>query len=125
MTLTDLTNTANSYTDESFSAQVTMKYANTCIGIINTKLKSKLPLFTDVSTPYLALSDSWLETVVIPYLCWSIKMNDGSINEAREYQYQFEKGLAKLRIDKKLAVQEDYRDTGFSSVYKITNYSGM
>lgn len=126
MNLTQLTSVANNYTDENFTTNITSSYANLAISKINVKLKSTLPMFsTDASTDYTALDDTWLMSVVVPFICWSIKMNDGSINEAREYQYQFEVGINDLNKNKKTAISEDYQGTGFKSVYKITPYNGM
>lgn len=125
MTLQNLTTIANNYTDENFSTNLTLGYMNTALSKINIALKSTLPFVSDASADYTALSDSWLIATVVPYLCWSIKMNDGSINEAREYQYQFETALRDLIKNKSTAIGTDYQGSGFKRVYQITPYTGM
>jgi hypothetical protein len=125
MTLTQLTTMANNFTDENVVPTVTMNYANSAISGVNIALKTSLPYFDDNVTNYIGLSDDWLQTVVIPYMCWAIKMNDSSINEAREFLFQYEKGLRVLKQNKKTAIPTDYQGTGFRNVYPITNYNGM
>lgn len=126
MTLAKLTEIANSYTDENFTTTQTIGYANTAISKINTELKSTLPLFpANAATDYTDLSDDWLTLVVLPHICWSIKMNDGSLNEAREYLMQFQLGMRTLMKNKKQAIPEERQGSGFKTVYTITRYTGM
>jgi hypothetical protein len=125
MTLTQLTSISNNYTDENVIPQVTMQYANTALSKINVALKTTLPYFEDNITNYVGLSDDWLNIVVVPHICWAIKMNDSSINEAREFIFQYEQGIRELKKNKKTAIPLDYQGEGFSNVYKITSYNKM
>lgn len=126
MTLAQLTQYANSYTDENFTTNQTLGYANTAISKINTELKSTLSMFnTNPSIDYTDLSDDWLMIVVLPHICWSIKMNDGSLNEAREYLMQFQIGLRSILKNKKHAIPEDKQGSGFQTKYTISRYTGM
>lgn len=124
MTLTDITNIANNYTDENFDTSVTIDYANSAISKVNIAVKSKLPLITDSTEEYIGLDDFWINDVIVPYVCWSIKMNDGSIAEAREYLYQFQSALQELKKNKKLVIAEEYQGDGFQTVYPIKQYRG-
>lgn len=126
MTLAQITEIANSYTDENFTTTQTFSYANTAISKINTKIKSILPFFSsNPQTAYTSLSDDWIMLVIIPHVCWSIKMNDGSLNEAREYLFQFETGLRTLEKNKKTAIAIELQGSGFKKVYPINRYAGM
>jgi hypothetical protein len=126
MTLNQLTEYANSYTDENFSTSQTIIYANTAISKINTNLKSTLPLFNpNPAIEYTDLEDSWLMLTVLPYICWSIKMNDGSLNEAGVYLFEFQNGMRVLNKNKKTAIPENRQAAGFKTVYQLKNYSGM
>lgn len=122
MTLTELTVVANNYTDENFDTEYTLEFANAAISKINLYLKSTLPFFTDPSIDYTALSESWQRSIFVPYICWAIKMNDSSIEEAREYLFQYQEGLDLLKKNKKSAIPELYRGTGFTNVYPINQY---
>ena len=125
MTLTEITSLANNFTDESATTTVAMAYANSALSSINVALKSTLPPITVAATEYVALHTDWMQLVVVPYVCWAIKMNDGSLNEAREYLYMFESGLKKLKTNKRTAIDTVYQGTGFASKYAITGYSNM
>ena len=125
MTLTEITNIANNYTDENFSTTVTISYMNSAISKINTSLKTELPLVSSANSDYAGLSDSWLNTVVVPYICWSIKMNDSSINEAQQYLFDFQRGLNELKKNRKLAIPEEYQGAMLNTVYPIKRYTGL
>ena len=124
MTLTDIATISNNYTDEVLSTGMIKSFVNGAISKINITLKSALPLIDDTE-PYTAISDDWQHTVIVPYVCWAIKMNDSSTNEANMYLYQYENGLRELKKNKQTAVAEDYQGDSFKTVYKITNYTGM
>lgn len=124
MTLTEIASISNNYTDEILSTNVIKSFVNGAISKINITLKSTLPLIDDVLT-YTAISDDWQNTVIVPYVCWSIKMNDSSTNEANMFLYQYESGLRELKKNKQTAIAEDYQGDSFKTVYKITNYTGM
>lgn len=129
MTLTELIKIANDYTDENITQGVILGFANVGISRINTSIGSKLPLFT-IGEPgepneYTALSRDWLHVVVIPYVCWSIKMNDSSLNEADAYLSQFYQGLEELRKNKSKVIPELYQGEGFNRIFKVKQYTGM
>lgn len=124
MTLLDITNLSNEYTDETATVQMARGFINTAISRINAELKTKLPLIDDVEE-YTYIGTEWIHTVIIPYVCWSIKMNDGSLNEARMYEIQFKDGLEILKFNKKTAIDKEYYKDGSSNMYTIKPYAGM
>lgn len=127
MTLTELTLAANVYTDENFNAATTRAYANEAIARANIALKAKLPYFsdTDDNADYTALDEMWLRTYVVPYIAYSIKMNDGSLNEADRFNVRWQEALYSLRREKQTAIAEAYQGTGFKNGYKIEQHSWM
>lgn len=124
MNLSQITAAANVYTDENFNTTTAQIYANEAIAKINIELKAKLPFFgIETNDDYTALDEKWLRTVVIPYVSYSIKMNDGSLNEADRFLRQFNQGLFTLKNNKRLAIEESFRDDGFLNGYKIKAYN--
>lgn len=89
MTLDDIMKISNSYTDEVVTAANAIRYANEGIALINSKHSLDLPYFDDTTTEYIALNDTWLRRLIVPYLNYSVKMNDSSLNEAAEYKNTF------------------------------------
>lgn len=115
MKLQDITNAANAFCDESYSTSLTIYFANECIALINNRLDSSLPEFTDTAD-YEGLSDNWLRTVVIPYVCYSIKQNDSSLSEADRFYGKFSTGLTQLQASQSTAIAEDYQNEGFGGI---------
>lgn len=123
MNLNDITIAANDYTDENFTASRIRTFVDEAIAVVNVELKAKLPYFPESSAEaYTALNDKYIRTFVIPYVAYSIKMNDGSLNEASVFETRWTQGLFKLNKNKKEAIHEDYRESGFLNAYKITQY---
>lgn len=125
MTVNEITAVANNYTDENFNSSVTLDYVNSGLSQINLYLKSKLPLTEDVTAEYEALDDTWLMSVVVPYVCWSIKMNDGSLNEANMFFAQYSRALDELKRNKKNAIAKEYQGDGFKQAVRIKPYKNQ
>lgn len=125
MNLTDITQAANAFTDENYSSTLVMHYVNTAIGIINSRLKAKLPFITSTIDDYDALSDSWIMSLLVSYAAYGIKMNDGSLNEAENYLMAFESAMKDLEESKLTAISEEYREPGFDGVYKADLSRGI
>ena len=119
MTATEITNIANNYTDENFNATVTIEFINSGIGLINMTLNCMLPEFASVDSDYTALTDAWCKSFLVPYVAWSIKMNDGSLNEANVYYRQYMMALDMLKKNKMKNIPEEFWGSGFSTVAKI------
>lgn len=119
MTLTAMTAAANAYCDENYATSLTMSYANEAIAQANAELDAVLPFFTSATSDYIALSETWLRGLIIPYICWSIKMNDGSLSEADRYQTTYARAFEKLKLIKDNVIPVAYQGTNFSGVYEI------
>ena len=119
MTLLELTNAANAFTDENFDRAITIYFANEAIATINTRLNASLPAF-ELTADYTALSDDWLRLLVVPYISYSIKRNDGSIAEADRFFQNFLIGLAELESKKFVSIPEAFRSEDFGSTYIIS-----
>jgi hypothetical protein len=125
MTLSEITRIANNYTDEVFSSLVCLDFANEAIAKINVALGAKLPYFqivsgTTDSADYTALTPEWLRTVVIPYVSYSIKLNDGSLQESTSnFIQRYQQGLKDLKKNKYSAISENYRDNNFGGIVKM------
>jgi hypothetical protein len=122
MRISEITRIANNYTDEVFTNLVCLDFANETIAKINVSIGATLPYFSLVtgttdSADYTALPEEWIRTVVVPYVCYSIKLSDGSINESQiNFLQRYENGLKELRKNKKLAIAEEYRGENFGGI---------
>ena len=125
MNLIDITQAANAFADEDYDSSLIRHYVNTAIGIINSRLKAKLPFITSGVDDYDALDDSWIMSLLVPYAAYGIKMNDGSLNEAENYLMAFESAMRDLEESKLTAISEEYREPGFDGVYKADLSRGI
>lgn len=125
MTTTEMVTAANAYTDESFKATLCLSFVNEAIGTINAELDCTLPFISNVDTDYVALSETWIRQVLIPYICYSIKMNDGSISEASIFQRSYEQGMKRLSDNKFSAIPTTYQSSNFSKVFQIDYVGGL
>ena len=121
MTLTDMAAIANNYTDENLDTLVLLAYANSAISKINIKVKANLPMIENSADPYTGLDDTWIYAIIIPHMCWSIKMNDSSLNEANTYLYQVQEGLMEIKKNKMDAIPEEFQKDSFQTKFVITN----
>lgn len=128
MNLTQITNAVNAYTDENFSTNMVRYFVNEALSKINSELKTNLPLFEENTQPtisYVALSDSWINNLLVPYACYSVKMNDGSLSEAMIYDSKFNQNFEMLRENKYTAIGENYRTGEFDGIYKTDPTKGV
>lgn len=124
MTLLEITNAANAFCDENFDRSITIYFANEGIAVINSRLRSSLPEF-DANENYTALSDTYLRLLIIPYVSYSIKRNDGSIVEADRFFQNFLFGLSELESNSESAIATTYRTDEFGGVTQITTESAI
>jgi hypothetical protein len=119
MNLTEVTEAANAFTDENFTTALTIFFANEGVSFINTRIGSSLPPFTSTGD-YTALSDDWVRLLVIPYVSYSIKRNDGSTAEADRFFQNFLIGLIELENRKSDAIPVQFQSEGFGGAYQIS-----
>lgn len=118
MTITEITRIANNYTDEVFTTAVCLDFANEAIAKINIALGTVLPNMTS-GDDYTALPEQWIRTVIVPYVSYSIKLSDGSINESQvNFLQRYENGLKELKKARSTVFPKD-------SVYRGTNFGGV
>jgi len=123
MTITEVTRIANNYTDEVFTTSVCLDFANEAIAKINVALGATLPDMTS-DGDYTALASQWIRTVIIPYVCYSIKLSDGSINESQvNFLQRYEQGVRELRKNKKQAIGAQDADGNY--IYRGDNFGGI
>jgi hypothetical protein len=123
MTITEITRIANNYTDEVFTASVCLDFANEAIAKINVTLGATLP-YMNLTSDYTALNEQWIRTVIVPYVSYSIKLSDGSINESQvNFLQRYEQGLKELRKNKKQAIGAQDDDGNY--IYRGDNFGGI
>lgn len=125
MTMTEIAKIANELTDEDYATALILNFVNQAIARINTTLSAKLPLFTTSNTPYTAISQNWILMLFIPYAAYSIKINDGSLNEADRFKQEFESNFLLLEENKFKAIPEAFRDEYFGGIYQMDTSKGM
>lgn len=123
MTLTEMTQAANLYTDENFNPIQCLAFVNEAIGAVNAELDAELPFIDSVSTNYIALTETWIRQLLIPYIAYSIKMNDGSLQEASVYLRMFENGLSRLFNHKDTAIEATYQSSSFGNPVVQIDYA--
>lgn len=112
MTITDIAKLANDSTDEIFGTDIILGFFNEAISNINIDLSAKLPYVTsdDIDNDYTALDEEWIRAVVVPYISYMIKTNDGSLNEADNAFYlRYQVNLRKMKKLRSRSISPEYR----------------
>lgn len=117
LTLTEIVSVANNFTDENITVSMGADFYNEAISRINAMLLTQLPYINKTSGDYAtsvaitsALDETWQRRVVIPFVCYSIKINDGSMNEASyAFIQRFQDGMKELKLQRKSAIDINYR----------------
>lgn len=109
MTLTEITENSEIFTDETFDDEDLIKLANKAISRINTECKTLFPFFEDAITDYIAMPKMWLLDLVSTYVAYGIKMNDSSLTEANLYLDEFYRALKNF-VDNLGALVELYEN---------------
>jgi hypothetical protein len=125
MTLDDLKKRAESFTDETITDDFALSYSSEALDIINTEAGLLLPYFVDLEEVYVAMPDSWIGRLIVPYLCYGIKMNDTSLPEAYEYKNKFDIALMKFKDIARSLLEEEFVDSNFSDVYAIDSSKAL
>lgn len=122
MTLNDIIEASNVFTDEQLDEEDLLNIANTGISRINNEVGTSFPLFSDTSTDYTAIPKYWLNNLIGFYLSYGIKMNDSSLNEANIYLDEFYR-LLQLFKERLASLVELYENgdeiNGISGEYVI------
>jgi len=121
MTLTELMNTSNDFTDENISIAMALSFVNAGIDVINMECGIKLPVFKDATTDYLALDRSWISGILGNYLSYAIKMNDSSRDEALVYKDEFLNALTLFKNSPTglATVSDEYKEDYSGGIYKM------
>jgi hypothetical protein len=129
MRISEITRIANNYTDEVFTNLVCLDFANETIAKINVALGTKLPYMSIVtgttdSADYTALPEEWIRTVIVPYVCYSIKLSDGSINESQiNFLQRYENGIKELKKARSTVFPNDITSPFYQ--YRGPNFGGV
>ena len=89
MILNDIVSNSNYVTDEEINEAKLVGMANSAIAEVNSKCSTELPFFIDENvstTPYNAITQSWLLRLIEPYLSYSIAANDTD-SDMRDFHY--------------------------------------
>jgi hypothetical protein len=123
MTITEITRIANNYTDEVFTTSVCLDFANEAIAKINVALGVSLP-YMNLTDSYTLLNQQWIRTVIVPYVSYSIKLNDGSINESQiNFLQRYEQGVKELKKARSSIFPNDPTHPLYQ--YRASNFGGV
>lgn len=125
MTITEIATHANNITDENYSNSMIMGFVNQAVAKTNATLHAQLPLFTSVDTTYTAINDNWQYLLFVIYAAYSIKANDGSLNEADRLKREFEANFNLLQENRFKAIATAYQDEYFGGVYQMDTTVGL
>jgi hypothetical protein len=131
MRISEITRIANNYTDEVFTNLVCLDFANEAIAKINVSIGVTLPYFSLISgsspsesVDYTALPEEWIRTVIVPYVCYSIKLSDGSINESQiNFLQRYENGIKELKKARSTVFPNDSTSPFYQ--YRGPNFGGV
>ena len=93
MTLAEIIKNSAIFTDENFSVENMISFANKAISRINGECNTNFPFYTDSTTEYKAIPAIYQLDMISSYLSYGIKMNDSSLSEANMYLDDFYKAL--------------------------------
>jgi len=123
MNITEITRIANNYTDEVFTTSVCLDFANEAIAKINVALGVNLP-YMNLADSYTLLDQQWIRTVIVPYVSYSIKLNDGSINESQvNFLQRYEQGVKELKKARSTIFPNDPTHPLYQ--YRASNFGGV
>jgi len=123
MTITEITRIANNYTDEVFTTSVCLDFANEAIAKINVALGVSLP-YMNLTDSYTLLDQQWIRTVIVPYVSYSIKLNDGSLNESQvNFLQRYEQGVKELKKARSTIFPNDPTHSLYQ--YRRSNFGGV
>lgn len=103
---------SDSFTDEVCTESWARSFINQALGTINITLNISLPLLADTDSEYSTdiLPDDWQNALLVPYVCYGVKMNDTSLNEADRYLSIFNTNLGLLQSRLSTVIPPEYQD---------------
>lgn len=132
MTLQEIVNNSQFFTDETVAQINSVSVANKALSIINTECNTLFPFMENLNTAYNYMPRNWLFALLSPYLSYSIKMNDSSLSEADRYLEEFYRALNNFKdnlgsllatydeTDPESGISSDMvREEGLGGVYQI------
>ncbi len=115
MLLDDVVKNSNYVTDEELADTNLVGVSNSAIAEVNSKCSTNLPFFVDENvstTPYIAITASWVLRLIEPYLAYGIAANDTDTN-ARDFHY-----------NRFLVALNDFKSNGLGSILTIDPETG-
>lgn len=115
MILNEIVSNSNYVTDEEINDANLVGMANSAIAEVNSKCSTALPFFIEENvstTPYNAISQSWLLRLIEPYLSYSIAANDTD-SDMRDFHY-----------NRFLQAVSEFGDNGLDSILKVDPETG-
>lgn len=97
MTLREIINSINLFTDENFSDAQIIILANRGISRINTTCGTHFPDYTSATMDYNYFPADWQRDLIGNYVAYGIKMNDTSRSEASDYLEEFYRILGEFK----------------------------
>lgn len=130
MKVQDIMDYSDSFTDEVCTENWARAFINQAIGRINNTLNISLPLLSENDSEYSnkILPDDWQNSLLVIFVCYGVKMNDTSLNEADRYLSLFNEALEALKANLTAIVPPEYQgpsgngedsDAGIGGVYPI------
>lgn len=132
MTLQEIINNSQFFTDESIEKLNSVNVANKALAIVNSECKTLFPKMENTTDTYTYMPDHWLFALLSPYISYAIKMNDSSLSEADRYLEEFYRALNNFKdslgslianydeTDPNSGISSDMVEvTGFGGVYEI------
>ena len=111
MKVQDIMSYSDSFTDEVCTEGWARAFINQAIGRINTALRISLPLLSPDDSEYSSsiLPDDWQNALLVIFVCYGVKMNDTSLNEADRYLSLFNEALDSLKSNMTTVVPPEYQ----------------
>lgn len=138
MTLKELIDNVDFETDESIEDEQYIDATNKAISIINGHCGTLFSYIDEIDEEYTDIPSRWMRILFDPYIAWTIKMNDTSLNEADRYLEEFYRWLEEFKDalgtlvnmyingDETNGVNPDYIiDDGFGGVYAINTSNAI
>lgn len=128
---------SDSFTDEVCTEEWCRSFVNQALSRINLELKTSLPLLSNEMSEYPPeiLPDDWQNALLVIFVCWGVKMNDTSLNEADRYLQMFNDALGLLKGNMTSVIPPEYQtpsgngedngENGKGGIYRINTNNAI